>query len=473
MNKKLLPFENKVLKGLRSCGVNPDSVSGSSPLALAVSGGADSVSMLLSLYKIFGAESLCVITVDHGIRSDEESGGDAFFVRDLCAARHIRCHVEKIPSGNIERLAKSTNQSLEAVARGVRYDAFSSFVEREKIQFICLAHNRNDQAETLLMRFLQGSAGEGMSGIRKKRGLYVRPLLEIPRTEIENYLRLQNQPWRTDGTNADTAFLRNRIRNVLVPLLDAHFSGWQNGILMGAKKSACDEDFIRESAKEFFFESDGKGHSKIRRDLFFSLHDSLKRRLFFSALNETGFGGRFPFSLFEEIVSWKSFGSRSLSFEGVSILLDDEFLEISVSSGRPEESAPIESGFSFLFNAPGEKFEFDGLMISTVVLSEDGGLFLEFERTNSQEFSPLKSEKISFSCSLPFIVRSVCPGDSIETVSGTQKKVSDILSDWKIPLALRGRVLAVEELSPSENMHSSRLKALLAFHIGSKNWIVE
>ncbi len=467
-------FENKVLSGLKSCGVNIDSVSELNPLGLAVSGGADSVSLLVSLSSIFNPSFLRVITVDHGIRSEEESGGDADFVKGLCAKLGIFCHVEKIPHGRIEKLSKNDSLSVEAVARNLRYEAFSSFIEGQNLLALCLAHNRNDQCETVLMRFLQGSGAEGLSGIAQVRGKYVRPLLEISRAEIEEYLRKKNQAWRTDATNADTKYFRNRVRNVLVPVLEENFPGWQKGILAGAKKAAFDEEFLRSNVSDSFFEPAQSEQSvqtdklvKIGRSNFYSLHPAVGRRLFFDSLNKIGFGGRFPYRLFEEVLSWKDSGVQKLSFENVLISLDSKNLVLELCDEKTSlEDSFVESGFCFVLKNAGDCAEFNDFLIRVEKSSDSGRALLSFVPENPE------LEKLSFEVSLPLLARSCLPGDEIKTAEGKFKLLSDVFTDWKIPPHLRERVVVVEILS-SQKTEKSFIKAFLASHLGFKNWIVE
>ena len=109
-----LPLEKKVLSGLVSCGVTEKSVSESTLLGVAVSGGADSVSLLLSLAAIFSSDLLRVITVNHGIRSKEESGGDAAFVSDLCKKLGVECKTFEIQSGKILKIANFRDKSKKS-----------------------------------------------------------------------------------------------------------------------------------------------------------------------------------------------------------------------------------------------------------------------------------------------------------------------------------------------------------------------
>ena len=133
-------FEKNVLKGLSLCGVSSTTLTdhsyapeGHFLLGAAVSGGADSVSLLLGLVSLFGSEKIRVITVDHGIRSTKESGGDALFVKNLCEKMGVRCKIFKIESGLIEKTARAQKKSTEETAREMRYSAFESFIEEEKL----------------------------------------------------------------------------------------------------------------------------------------------------------------------------------------------------------------------------------------------------------------------------------------------------------------------------------------------------
>ena len=453
--QNILPFEKKVLSGLVSCGVTEKSVSESTLLGVAVSGGADSVSLLLSLAAIFSSDLLRVITVNHGIRSKEESGGDAAFVSDLCKKLGVECKTFEIQSGKILKIAKSQKKSVEEVARAFRYEAFESFIEEEHLAFLCLAHNQNDQCETVLMRFLQGSGIESMGGIERVRGKYVRPLLDIPRAEIEAYLIEKNQSWCTDSTNSDSAYFRNKIRNVLVPVLNENFTGWQNAVLSGVKKAVADEAFLDsclDTAQKNYQLLEGSSSQNIAslnivqldRVRFYSLHDALKRRLFFSALNKSGFGGRFPFRLFEKITSWGDKKEQNLSFENVKISLDSQYLVIqnqkSLNTDTDKKSCR-EEGFCFLI---------------------DDNLSLREHLCSKQSFAMLE-KNIHFPC----LVRSCQQGDKIKAADGTYKSLADIFSDWKIPEKLRGKIPVVEEIVPK-----SELKAIIASGFGFKNWIL-
>ena len=163
-NKTLIDsFENKVKKGLERCGICIEELKRSClPLGIAVSGGADSLSLLVSLARIFNKSiPLKVITINHNIRRYEESRGDADFVKALCEklaleGAAVSCKIVEIERNLISSQAAAEKTSVEDSARSFRYKAFEKFIDEEGLCALCLAHTQNDQLETVLMRFLQG-----------------------------------------------------------------------------------------------------------------------------------------------------------------------------------------------------------------------------------------------------------------------------------------------------------------------------
>ena len=194
-------------------------------ICAAVSGGADSVALLLALHTANQTKNdalgvgLSAVHVHHGLRG-EEADADQQFVSDLCARLQIPLHLHQtsIP----DRVAQ-TGETIEEAARTVRYDYFASLIAAGHADSVLTAHTLDDQAETVLMKLLRGAWTEGLSGIHPivtlRRGKILRPFLQTRRAEIESYLRALSQPWREDASNTDTAFTRNRIRHTILPLL--------------------------------------------------------------------------------------------------------------------------------------------------------------------------------------------------------------------------------------------------------------
>jgi tRNA(Ile)-lysidine synthase len=183
-------------------------------VAVAVSGGADSVCLLYVLREVAARWrlELSVVHVNHNLRG-EESQGDAAFVGALAAELGLPFALHEldlsISAGN-----------LEQSARNARLAFFHGLLASGLASRVALGHTRSDQAETVLFRFLRGSGATGLAAIRPVTGEgIVRPLIEIERPEIEGFLRDRGIPWREDSTNATLDFARNRIRHQLLPQL--------------------------------------------------------------------------------------------------------------------------------------------------------------------------------------------------------------------------------------------------------------
>jgi tRNA(Ile)-lysidine synthase len=202
-------------------------------ICAAISGGADSVALLLTLHAANTAKhdalgaGLSAVHVDHGIRSREESAADQHFVEALCARLEVPLHFH---SASVPTRAAQTGETIEEAARAVRYDFFHTLIATGQADAILTAHTLDDQAETVLMKLLRGDWTEGLSAIHpvvvvpantptQRPGKILRPFLHTRRAEIESFLHALNQPWREDLTNADPAYTRNRIRHQLLPQL--------------------------------------------------------------------------------------------------------------------------------------------------------------------------------------------------------------------------------------------------------------
>lgn len=179
----------------------------------AVSGGADSVAMLLCLFRLRQALgiTLCAAHFNHGLRG-EEAQRDEAFVRALCEGMGIDLSVG---GADVARLARENGNSTETQGRLSRY----AFLEALACDKIATAHNADDNAETVLLHLMRGSGLRGLCGIPPKRGRLVRPMLPFSHAELVAYLRTQNAAWVEDSTNAQDDCARNRLRHHVLPLL--------------------------------------------------------------------------------------------------------------------------------------------------------------------------------------------------------------------------------------------------------------
>ena len=188
---------------------------------VAVSGGPDSMSLLnyfvenMKLYEI----EIIACHVNHGIRKNARI--DEEYVKKYCDKKSIKLFVNH---SDIPSIAKEEKRGLEETGRKVRYNFFEKIAKGEKISKIAVAHNKNDNCETIIMNALRGSGLAGLKGIEARRGIYIRPLINCERTEIEEYCQRKELNPRHDESNEDNTYTRNKIRNTIIPYIKKEFN---------------------------------------------------------------------------------------------------------------------------------------------------------------------------------------------------------------------------------------------------------
>lgn len=219
-------------------------------ILVGVSGGPDSLFLLLYL---FGLRSrlgidLHIAHVDHALR--EGSSGDASFVKSWAQRLGIPISMVRLGDG-----LAGKKGSLEENCRKARIDFLVRVAKKIRADKIALGHNLDDQAETVLMRLLRGTGLSGLSGISLKRSIkgmiFIRPLLETSRKEINLFLKKKNVRPRIDPTNKEDIFFRNKIRNKLIPMLKKEYNHNISGVLASLSESAsCDYEYLEQAARK-------------------------------------------------------------------------------------------------------------------------------------------------------------------------------------------------------------------------------
>lgn len=186
-------------------------------IVVGVSGGADSVCLVLMLKELSNELncSISIVNVEHGIRGDE-SKNDSIFVEELATKLNIPFFGYSI---DVPELARRKKQSLETAARNARYEAFEKATAEFGANKIAVAHNKNDNSETIIFNMVRGTSLTGIAGINPVNGQIIRPLLVLTREEIEYYLSEINAKYVTDSTNLETEYTRNKIRLQVMPHL--------------------------------------------------------------------------------------------------------------------------------------------------------------------------------------------------------------------------------------------------------------
>jgi tRNA(Ile)-lysidine synthase len=258
-------------------------------LLVAVSGGPDSVALLRLLYDLRAERELRleVAHLQHGIRG-EEAQEDAQFVAELAAKLGLPFHLKEVNLRQIKSAAGKGN--LEALARAERYRFFAALARERKLGKIATAHTRDDQAETVLMWLLRGSGLKGLGGMppthqldgttteRTSRLIVIRPLLDVSRAEIEEYLNEKHLTSRVDRSNQDPSFLRNWIRLKLIPQLKEKMDRYLPSRLAHQAELIRDEEQFMEQLTHAELDRI-RTPEGIDRGALLKYHKALQRRL--------------------------------------------------------------------------------------------------------------------------------------------------------------------------------------------------
>lgn len=226
---------------------------------LAVSGGADSLALAhaASELEADGYARFSVCHVEHGLRG-EEAWHDMQLVQRFCLQYKLPCYVQHV---DVPKLALSEHLSTEDAARRLRYGALRSVAGQLDTAAIVTAHHEGDQAETLLLRLLRGAGLEGLAAMREHSDDILRPLLDVPRSLLEEYCVLNNLHYCHDSTNDDKSYARNRVRLELVPYLEHNFnadiiSSLARTAQLLAQDAACLEQMSKQHYEKLALKKD-------------------------------------------------------------------------------------------------------------------------------------------------------------------------------------------------------------------------
>ena len=213
-------MKNKVLETIKKYNL----IANGDKIVLGVSGGPDSISMLDILNNIKNEKlinfDIVVAHINHMIR--EEAIEDEEYVQNYCAKNNIECYVKRI---DVQKNANINKIGTEEAGRNARYEFFREIMQKTNSNKIAIAHNKNDKIETIIMHLLRGSGVSGLKGIEPIRdNLYIRPLIECERTEIERYCEENKLNPRIDKTNFENEYTRNKIRNIVIPYIKQEFN---------------------------------------------------------------------------------------------------------------------------------------------------------------------------------------------------------------------------------------------------------
>lgn len=397
-------------------------------LIVALSGGADSTALLDLLSRLPGFNlRLVVAHLNHCLRGSE-SDADEEFCRKLAESYGIPFEIRRV---DVKGLAKSEGLNLEDAGRRARINFLDQVREKHGAAAIVTAHHSDDQAETILMRLLRGSGMTGLCGIPYRNQLgYIRPLLNVTRDEIEQYLEERGLDWREDASNRDTSFLRNRIRHELLPLLEQYNPAVRRSLISTAA-ILSDEDELLDVLTEQAFSSLWR---KYGSDFVCSIAElkthpvALQRRILRHACRQmTGSLDGFSLGHIESILQLLDSprpNSRLSLPQSIIAVREYDCILLRFSSGNSLNDCD-----DVLVTAPGHYLLSGGGSLEIVVCSPP------------VDFHDLSADSACFNLDktpFPWRVRTFCPGDRMMPFGMTgRKKVKDIFIDQKIPLSER------------------------------------
>jgi len=379
---------------------------------VAVSGGADSVCLLHVLIELFPNSVAGVAHFNHKWRA-EASDEDERFVADL-ASRHA------LPFFRAEATASKGNREQEA--RRARQAFFTEIRERScqpapspdckggdtAGAIIALGHTRNDQAETVLFRFLRGSGLAGLAGIAPAANGIIRPLIDTTRTEIEQYLRSRNIPWREDATNLDLTFARNRIRHELLPQLARD---WNPKITNALANLA---DLAHEEEKWVGQVPDLSSSVELQFSSLTTIPRALARRQIRRAIaNAKGDLRRIDFDHIESVFDIR----KTLHLPGLTVTKSFDWLRF--ASSPPTPGVPRE------IRPPGKYPSPDGLSQICVDLAQI---------SDAEACATLNMEACWFQSCSPLVLRGWRPGDHYRPAGQSRDhKIQEMFQKARVP----------------------------------------
>ncbi len=194
--------------------------------------------------------AITVAHVNHMIR--DEAFEDEQFVKDFCKKNNIDFYSKSI---DVQKLANNNKIGTEEAGRLARYNFFEEILQKTNSNKIAIAHNKNDNAETIIMNLLRGSGVTGLKGIEPKRQNYIRPLIECEREEIEQYCQEEKLNPRIDKTNSDNIYTRNKVRNIVIPYIKKEFNpNIINTLDRLSKIVSEEEEYIEKQVENIFYD---------------------------------------------------------------------------------------------------------------------------------------------------------------------------------------------------------------------------
>ncbi|HUF24444.1 MAG TPA: tRNA lysidine(34) synthetase TilS [Vicinamibacterales bacterium] len=397
----------------------------------AVSGGADSVALALTLARLapgHGFALAAIAHLHHGLRGPE-ADEDQRFVEALAARLGVPCLTAR---EDVAARAAEAGESIETAARRLRYAFLDAAASEARADRIATGHTADDQAETVVMRLMRGAGLHGLSAIRPRNGRVIRPLIEARRSAIEAFLRESGERWRDDASNADIAVARNRVRHEALPALKA-IAG--DGVVDALARTAS---LIQDDADELDRLAAELSAAAVLPDgaldmaVLAAASPALARRVIRAALEQAADGRFLSLEHVEAVRSLMKQGvARRIQLPGIVASREGGCIRIEPAAAVGRRPAPFETSLP----VPGSA----GVPEAGLVMSAEVGTVTAPELTALRA----RADAVAVQGVEPgrLTVRSRRPGDALRPLGAPgRRKLQDVLVDKKIGREERDRV---------------------------------
>lgn len=377
-------------------------------IALAVSGGRDSMALLHSFIRQKDKLNFFVITIHHNLRGDEGKR-DRDFVKQYCFKNNIECVVFE---EDINSFAKENKYTIEQAGRIKRREIFTRLIEEKKADAVALAHHKQDQIESVLMHIFRGCGLKGLCGMQEEQDGLIRPLLERSREEINKYIEDNNIPYVDDSSNEELCYNRNKIRNIVLKDIEDCYPNVGDNILRLSEIAKEAQDYINihtpkvqlEDNNAFVFIEDIKSKDIVAKQCIINAVEKISTRVDFENCHLE--------SIFQ-LIEKENGKKLSLPFN-VEVFKEYDKLVFT----KTKVTNRVEDIFKIgITDINGTKIE--------VSFEDNGGLRADYEQLKDSVFR----------------YREV--GDKFKRFKGGTKSLGDYLTDIKIPQRERDNLIVI------------------------------
>ena len=444
----LCDFENKVLDFIRAEQLFTDK----GRLLLAVSGGADSVALMHTLWALkadrhINTQLVCA-HLNHKLRGTESDADEKYVVSQV-ANLGIDITTRRL---DVKRYAARQKLSLETAGRKWRIETLTKIAEQNGCACIATGHHKDDNAETIIQRLLRGCGFRGLSGIWPRRrfengACFIRPLLCVSKDKIRQYLQSRGVRWREDSSNAEIEFRRNFIRHELIPEIQKQCTGpvseqlWQLSVRMRRF-----QEYLQQRIEAIWQKLAKPSHGRVTLNLpaFQSQPELIKVELIRRSLLWLGSGERdlteAHFNRVFEIAA-QNVSNRTLELPDGFRLWREYKRLIFAAPQQSRNNDEVTPGQTIELNIPGST-RFGRYVIEADLKDHDENFFEEFKKQKNDSVEWFDCEKLDF----PITIRFRRDGDKFTPLGmKEEKKVGQLLTDAQVPVDIRKEVLIISD----------------------------